>query len=67
MTYVRTRLALDRLAPGQSLAVRLRGAEPECNVPRNALQQGFAVLGTSRDACGITTVLLRRPPAEVAE
>jgi TusA-related sulfurtransferase len=60
MTYVRTRLALDRLAPGQVLAVRLSGAEPERNVPRNAVQQGHAVLATERDPSGVTTVYLRR-------
>ena len=28
MTFVRTRLALDRMRPGQVLLVRLRGEEP---------------------------------------
>ena len=60
MTYVRTRLALDRLAPGKILAVRLRGAEPEANVPRNALMQGHGILGARRDADGITTVFVLR-------
>jgi TusA-related sulfurtransferase len=60
MTYVRTRLALDRLSPGQVLAVRLSGAEPEHNVPRNAMQQGHKVLASERDAAGVTTVYLRR-------
>ena len=60
MTYVRTRLALDRLATGQVLAVRLRGAEPERNVPRTAISQGHAVLSTQRDDTGVTTVWLRR-------
>jgi TusA-related sulfurtransferase len=60
MTYVRTRLALDRLAPGQVLAVRLKGAGPEHNVPRNAAQQGHIVLATECDAAGVTVVYLRR-------
>jgi TusA-related sulfurtransferase len=60
MTYVRTRLALDRLAPGQVLAVRLSGAEPEYNVPRNATRQGHTVLASESDATGVTTVYLRR-------
>jgi TusA-related sulfurtransferase len=67
MTYVRTRLALDRLAPGQTLAVRLCGADPERNVPRNALAQGFALLASTRDTNGITTILLRRPPTATSE
>ncbi len=53
MTFVRTRLALDRLAPGQTLLVLLTGAEPVRNVPRTAQEQG---------ADGITRLLIRRGP-----
>lgn len=60
MTYVRTRLALDRLASGQLLLIRLRGVEPRRNVPLTAERQGHAVLATETDAAGITAVLLRR-------
>jgi len=67
MTYVRTRLALDRLAPGQTLAVRLCGAEPEHNVPRNALAQGFVLLASERGTNGITTILLQKPSASTPE
>jgi tRNA 2-thiouridine synthesizing protein A len=60
MTYVRTRLALDRLAPGQALLVLLRGEEPRRNVPRSALEQGYEVLSAEDGADGVTRVLLRR-------
>jgi len=60
MTYVRTRLALDRMAPGQVLAVYLRGAEPALNVPRSARQQGHEVLSTVAQADGVIVVWLRR-------
>ncbi len=60
MTYVRTRLALDRLAAGQVLAVRVSGTEPERNVPRNAVAQGHTVLATEHDAAGVTIIYLRR-------
>ena len=40
MTFVRTRLALDKLAPGQLLLVKLKGEEPLRNVPRTATEQG---------------------------
>ncbi len=43
MTFVRTRLALDRLQSGQTLLVRLQGEEVRRNVPRTALAQGHAV------------------------
>lgn len=60
MTYVRTRLALDRLRSGQVLEVRLRGAEPALNVPRTAREQGHAVLAEEIGADGITVLRLRR-------
>jgi len=60
MTFVRTRLALDRMAPGQVLLVRLRGEEPLRNVPRTAREQGHEVLSLETGADGIAELLLRR-------
>jgi len=60
MTYVQTRLALDRLSPGQVLQVRLQGADPERQVPASAARQGHTVLHTSKDEDGISTLLIRR-------
>ena len=60
MTFVRTRLALDRMKPGQLLLVRLRGEEPLRNVPRTAREQGHEVLSLEMDAGGVGTLLLRR-------
>lgn len=60
MTFVRTRLALDRLAPGEQLLVRLRGEEPRRNVPRTAAEQGHHVVSVETDSNGVTSVLLRR-------
>ena len=60
MTYVRTRLALDRLKPGQTLLVRMRGEEPSRNVPRTAIEQGHAVLSQHQEPDGTTELLLRR-------
>ena len=60
MTFVRTRLALDRLAPGEVLLVELRGEEPGRNVPRTAVEQGHAVLAERAGADGVTRLWLRR-------
>ena len=60
MTFVRTRLALDRLQPGGILLVLLRGVEPRRNVPRSAAEQGHTVLAESTGADGVTKLLLRR-------
>ena len=60
MTFVRTRLALDRLAPGQRLMVMLRGEEPRRNVPRSAREHGHKVLGEQAGADGVVRLLLER-------
>jgi tRNA 2-thiouridine synthesizing protein A len=59
MTFVRTRLALDRMAPGETLLVRLKGEEPLRNVPRTATEQGHEVLSIETDPAGISRLLIR--------
>lgn len=60
MTFVRTRLALDRMAPGEILQVVLKGDEPLRNVPRSAIEMGHDVLSVETDCAGITRLLIRR-------
>lgn len=43
MTWVRTKLALERLAPGEALDVRCAPGEALENVPRSAREAGHAV------------------------
>ena len=45
MTFVRTKLKLERMQPGEVLRVRLRGDEPLRNVPRAARDEGHIILG----------------------
>jgi tRNA 2-thiouridine synthesizing protein A len=60
MTFVRTRLALDRLPPGATLLVLTRGEEPRRNLPRTATEQGHSLLGQEDRADGVTALLLRK-------
>jgi len=60
MTFVRTRLMLDRLPAGATLLVLTRGEEPQRNLPRTAAEQGHAVLGQQLRADGVTALLLRK-------
>jgi len=60
MTFVRTRLALDRMAPGETLLVILKGKEPLDNVPRTATEQGHEVLAIETGSDGISRLLIRR-------
>jgi tRNA 2-thiouridine synthesizing protein A len=45
MTFVRTKLKLERMRSGEVLNVRLRGEEPLRNVPRAARDEGHIILG----------------------
>jgi TusA-related sulfurtransferase len=60
MTFVRVRLALDRMQAGQVLRVLLKGAEPLRNVPRTAVEQGHVVLRQEDAPAGATTLWIRK-------
>lgn len=49
MTFVRTKLRLERMRSGEILSVRLRGDEPLRNVPRAARDEGHVILGIEAD------------------
>jgi TusA-related sulfurtransferase len=63
MTFVRARLALERLPEGTLLRVRLRGAEPRDSVPRMAVTQGHAIVETVvLDDPDVLEIVIRRGP-----
>ncbi len=59
MTYVRTKLALERLSEGEVLEVWLSGAEPLKNVPRSAAEEGHEVLSIEERG-GIHRLLIQK-------
>ena len=44
MTFVRTKLLIERMVSGEIAEIRLRGAEPLENVPRSVGEHGDEVL-----------------------
>ncbi|OHC76581.1 MAG: hypothetical protein A3G18_13010 [Rhodospirillales bacterium RIFCSPLOWO2_12_FULL_58_28] len=44
LTFVKTKLLIERMTPGQVVEVRLKGAEPLENVPRSVRDSGHTVL-----------------------
>jgi tRNA 2-thiouridine synthesizing protein A len=59
MTFVRTKLKLERMKPGEILSVRLSGEEPLRNVPRAAREEGHSILSIE-DAGDAHIVTIRR-------
>ena len=45
MTFVRTRLLIERMAPGDTATILLRGQEPIENVPASVRELGHVVAG----------------------
>lgn len=62
MTFVRTKLRLERMQPGEVLRVRLKGEEPLRNVPRAARDEGHVILGVEPLGNGseVHVVMIRR-------
>ena len=66
LTWVKTRIALDRLAPGERLEVLLSDGEPIESVPRSAELEGHRVVGRDPLAGGGWRVVLERGEARIA-
>ena len=60
MTYVRVRLALDRMNTGDVLQVSLAGDEPKRNVPITAQEQGHRILGQEAGPDGVIQLWIRK-------
>lgn len=48
MTLVRVRLALDRVAPGGLLTIRMAGGEPVASIPRALREEGHELVAVAR-------------------
>lgn len=44
LTFVRTKLLIERMSSGETAEIRLKGAEPLENVPRSVREHGHEVL-----------------------
>lgn len=44
MTFVKTKLLVERMKPGQVCEIRLQGLEPLVNVPRSIAELGHQVI-----------------------
>jgi tRNA 2-thiouridine synthesizing protein A len=70
LTYVKTRIALERLAPGDVLELWLSAGEPAESVPRSAEEDGHRVVrvealaGEGTPAFRVLVEKRGAPPAE---
>jgi tRNA 2-thiouridine synthesizing protein A len=60
MTFVRTKLVLERMAGGQTLNIRLREGEARHNVPRAVRDHGHEVVRLERVEADIFELVVRK-------
>lgn len=64
MTFVKTKLLIERAASGESMEVRLKGLEPLNNVPRSIAELGHEIVSMTREPGeaedGIHRLVLRK-------
>lgn len=60
MTFVRARLRLDRMQPGEILEIRFRGEEPRRNLHRSLAEQGHSVLLMEFEEDGSGRLLIKK-------
>jgi TusA-related sulfurtransferase len=61
MTFVKTKLELEKLQPGDVLEVLLTEGEPLANVPKTAVEQGFAVVENVHVKDDVHRLLIQKP------
>ncbi len=52
MTFVRTKLLVERMVAGETLEVRLKGAEPLANVPKSVAELGHDIISLTPEEAG---------------
>lgn len=60
LTFVKTKLLLERMAPGETAEIRLIGKEPLENVPRSVRDHGHEVVSLLPDGTSAAFMLTIR-------
>ncbi len=60
MTFVRTKVRLEKMADGAILSVRLREGEPLVNVPRAVRDHGHEILSLDRRDGEVFELVIRK-------
>jgi tRNA 2-thiouridine synthesizing protein A len=60
ITFVRTKLMLEKMRPGDLLRIRLNEGEPLVNVPRSLADHGHEIISRQAVERGIFELIVRR-------
>lgn len=67
LTFVRTKLLIERMGRGESADILLKGSEPLANIPRAVAQQGLLIVdlapfGDDGENTGVHRLRIRKAP-----
>ncbi|MDR1623123.1 MAG: sulfurtransferase TusA family protein [Synergistaceae bacterium] len=60
VTFVKTKVALEELEPGQVLSIRMNDGEPVQNVPRSVKEEGHGILKLIDNGDGTWSLIVRK-------
>ena len=62
MTFVRTKLLMERMKPGEVAEILLSGGDPLENVPRSVFERGYEVISLEPESDDIYKLIIKKPP-----
>lgn len=60
MTFVRTKLMIEKMSPEETCEVHLKGSEPLENVPRSLLELGHQIVSTDEIDDGVYRLVIKK-------
>ncbi|MDR1472158.1 MAG: sulfurtransferase TusA family protein [Synergistaceae bacterium] len=60
VTFVKTKIALEELDPGQTISIRMNDGEPVRNVPRSVKEEGHRILKLTDNRDGTYSLIVRK-------
>ena len=62
MTFVRAKLLMERMKPGEVAEILLSGCDPLENVPRAIWEHGYEVISLEAESDDIFRLIIKKPP-----
>lgn len=60
LTFVKSKLLIEKMKPGQTALIRLKGDEPIRNVPKSIAELGHKILSLTPEGDGVHGLLVEK-------
>ena len=62
MTFVRAKLLMERMKPGETAEILLSGGDSLENVPRSIWEHGYQIISLEPESDDIYKLIIKKPP-----